>query len=119
MTTTAPVPSCPIDASFDPLSPEFLADPYAAMSALSLDGTPVFFAPSIGYYVITRYADIEAVFRDPAAYSAAVAQAPLVPLVAEAQRILLAGGGHAPPRHGAADPAGGRAQARADHGQPG
>jgi cytochrome P450 len=75
MTTTAPVPSCPIDASFDPLSPEFLADPYAAMSALSLDGTPVFFAPSIGYYVITRYADIEAVFRDPAAYSAAVAQA--------------------------------------------
>jgi cytochrome P450 len=92
MTTTAPVPSCPIDASFDPLSPEFLADPYAAMSALSLDGTPVFFAPSIGYYVITRYADIEAVFRDPAAYSAAVAQAPLVPLVAEAQRILLAGG---------------------------
>jgi hypothetical protein len=77
MTTTAPVPSCPVDESFDPLSPEFLADPYAAMSALSLDGTPVFFAPSIGYYVITRYADIEA------------------------------------------DPAGGRAQARADHGQPG
>src|ERR1035441_5903509 len=75
MTTTAPVPSCPVDESFDPLSPEFLADPYAAMSALSLDGTPVFFAPSIGYYVITRYADIEAVFRDPAAYSAAVAQA--------------------------------------------
>src|ERR1017187_5647002 len=92
MTTTAPVPSCPIDASFDPLSPEFLADPYPAMSALSLDGTPVFFAPSIGYYVITRYADIEAVVRHPAAYSAAVAQAPLVPLVPEAQRILLAGG---------------------------
>src|ERR1700761_2382296 len=50
------------------------------------------FAPSIGYYVLTRYADIEQVFRDPASYSAAVAQAPLVPLVPEAQRILLAGG---------------------------
>ncbi|MGD0068367.1 MAG: cytochrome P450 [Streptosporangiaceae bacterium] len=92
MTTAAPVPGCPVDESFDPLAPEFLADPYAAMSALRLDGTPVFYAPSIDYYVITRYADIEAVFRDPAAYSAAVAQAPLVPLVAEAQRILLAGG---------------------------
>ena len=29
---------------------------------------------------------------DPATYSAAVAQAPLVPVVPEAQRILLAGG---------------------------
>jgi len=92
MTTAAPVPGCPVDESFDPLAPEFLADPYAAMSVLPLAGTPVFYAPSIDYYVITSYADIEAVFRDPAAYSAAVAQAPLVPLVAEAQRILLAGG---------------------------
>ena len=86
--TTAP--SCPVDASFDPLSPAFLADPYAVMSAPPVTGTPVFYAPSIGYYVITSYADIEAVFRDPATYSAAAAQAPLVPLVAEAQRILLA-----------------------------
>ncbi len=92
MTTAASAHGCPVDESFDPLSPEFLADPYTAMSALPLAGTPVFYAPSIGYYVITSYADIEAVFRDPAAYSAAVAQAPLVPLVAEAQRILLAGG---------------------------
>ena len=92
MTTTRTAHGCPVDDSFDPLAPAFLADPYAAMSALPLTGTPVFYAPSIGYYVITRYADIEAVFRDPAAYSAAVAQAPLVPLVAEAQRILRAGG---------------------------
>jgi hypothetical protein len=26
-------PSCPVDDSFDPLSPAFLADPYAVMSA--------------------------------------------------------------------------------------
>jgi cytochrome P450 len=88
----SPTPGCPVDESFDPLSPEFLADPYAIMAALPLAGTPVFFAPSIGYYVITRYADIEAVFRDPGTYSAAVAQAPLVPVVPEAQQILLAGG---------------------------
>ena len=76
--TTAAVPGCPVDESFDPLSPEFLADPYAVMAALPREEQTVFFAPSIGYYVLTRYADIEQVFRDPATYSAAVAQAPLV-----------------------------------------
>src|SRR5689334_256536 len=90
-------PGCPVADWFDPLSPRFLADPYAVLATASdaasdAGGAPVFFAPSIGYYVITRHADIEQVFADPATYSAAVAQAPLVPLAAEAQRILLAGG---------------------------
>jgi cytochrome P450 len=92
MTTTAPVSGCPVDESFDPLSPGFLADPYAVLAGPPGDGAPVFFAPSIGYYVVTRYKDVEEVFRDPAAYSAAVAQAPLVPITPEAQQILLAGG---------------------------
>ena len=94
MTPNAATPGCSVRESFDPLSPEFLANPYAVMTALDLDGAPVFFAPSIGYYVITRYADIEEVFKDPGTYSAAVAQAPLVPLVPEAQQILV--GGHKP-----------------------
>jgi cytochrome P450 len=91
MTTTSTVPGCPVDESFDPLSPEFLADPYAAMTRRPARN-PIFFAPSIGYYVVSGYADVEAVFRDPATYSAAVAQAPLAPIVPEAQEILLAGG---------------------------
>jgi cytochrome P450 len=90
MTTTGS--ACPVNESFDPLSPGFLTDPYAVMAALPAGEQPIFFAPSIGYYVLTRYADIEQVFQDPAAYSAAVAQAPLVPVVPEAQQILLAGG---------------------------
>jgi cytochrome P450 len=89
MTTTVHAPGCPVDESFDPLSPEFLADPFAVMAKTE---APIFFAPSIGYYIVTRYQDVEAVFRDPATYSAAVAQAPLAPLVPEAQEILLAGG---------------------------
>jgi hypothetical protein len=88
-TTTTAVPGCPVDESFDPLSPEFLTDPYAQLPG---PGKPIFFAPSIGYYVLTRYADIDAVFRDPATFSAAVAQAPLAPINPEAQQILLAGG---------------------------
>ena len=87
--TTTPAPGCPVDESFDPLSPEFLADPFAVMAKVE---TPVFFAPSIGYYVVTRYTDLEEVFKHPATYSAAAAQAPLVPLAPEAQQILLAGG---------------------------
>jgi cytochrome P450 len=92
MTTTGAARGCRVDESFDPLAPGFLADPYAVMAALPPDEQPIFFAPSIGYYVLTRYADIEQVFRDPATYSAAVAQAPLAPVVPEAQQILLAGG---------------------------
>ena len=92
MTTTVTGPGCPVDESFDPLSPEFLADPYMVLAERPENQVPVFFAPSIGYYVVTSYAAIETVFRDTATYSAAVAQAPLAPIVPEAQRILLAGG---------------------------
>jgi cytochrome P450 len=93
MTTTGTVgQGCPVHEDFDPLSPEYLADPFAVLAALPLRETPVFYAPSIGYHVVTRYADVEEVFRDHRTYSAAVAQAPLAPLVPEAAEILLAGG---------------------------
>src|SRR3954464_1334571 len=72
-------PACPVHAGFDPLSDEFLADPYAVMAALPLHETPVFYAPALDGYVVTRHADIDAVFHDPATYSAAAAQMPLVP----------------------------------------
>jgi cytochrome P450 len=97
---TVAAPGCPVDESFDPLSPEFLADPFAVMAQVQ---APVFFAPSIGYYVLTRYEDIEEVFKDPATYSAAAAQAPLVPLTPEAQQILLAGGHKPQPSMSALD----------------
>ena len=87
--------SCPVDETFDPLSPEYLADPYAILAALPHREQPIFYAPAIGYYVLTRYDDIAAVFRDPASYSAAVAQAPLGPITEQAQKILL-GAGHKP-----------------------
>jgi cytochrome P450 len=82
---------CPVDEGFDPLGPAFLDDPFAVLKSIG-DGTPVFYAPSIDYYIVTRYEDIEAVFLDNESYSAANAQLPLAPLVAEAGKILLAGG---------------------------
>ena len=45
--------------------------------------------------MVTRYADVEAIFLDPETYSAATAQLPIVPLVPEALKIL-AEGGHRP-----------------------
>ena len=85
-------PGCPVEVSFDPLAPEFLADPYTILARLPGGSQPVFFAPSIGYYVVTSYDAVEQVFRDPKTYSAAVAQAPLAPIIEQAQQILLAGG---------------------------
>jgi cytochrome P450 len=86
--------ACPVHAGFDPLSPVFLDDPFAVMAALPRE-TPVFYAPSIDYYVVTRYADIKAVLLDPETYSASAAQLPIAQLVPEAAQILL-GGGHRP-----------------------
>src|SRR6266566_5246459 len=92
MTPAGAAHGCPVDESFDPLAPEFLADPYTIMARLPGGGAPVFYAPSIGYYVVTSHDAVAQVFGDPKTYSAAVAQAPLVPIIPEAQQILLAGG---------------------------
>jgi cytochrome P450 len=94
--TTQEHAACPVQADFDPLSPTFLADPFAVLASLPHE-MPVFYAPSIDYYVVTRYADIQAVFLDHETYSAASAQLPLVPLVPEAAQILRASGITSPP----------------------
>jgi cytochrome P450 len=93
--TAAPATGCPVHADFDPLAGDFLADPYAAMRTLPLAEEPVFYAPAIGYFVVTRHADVESVFLDHDTYSAAAAQLPLEPLSPAAGRILL-DGGHKP-----------------------
>jgi len=95
--------TCPGLTDFDPLSRRFLADPFSVFHSLPSD-LPVFYAPSIDYYVVTRYADIEAVFLDPDTYSAAVTQLPLLPLVPEAAQILFGVGFKAQPSMVSLDP---------------
>ena len=95
---------CPVRADFDPLDPVFLADPYAVLASLPVAEEPVFYAPALDYYVVTRYADVEAVFLDPHSYSAATAQLPLVPLVPAAREILAAGGHRPQPSMVSLDP---------------
>jgi cytochrome P450 len=88
-------PGCPVHAQFDPLSPHYLADPFAVMRERPAREAPIFYAPSIDYYVVTRYEDIEAIFLDHETFSAAAAQLPLAALSREAGELLL-GGGHRP-----------------------
>jgi cytochrome P450 len=90
---SATTTGCPVHAGFDPLSEEFLRDPYAVLPAVA--EAPVFYAPSLDYYVVTRYADIERVFLDPDTFSAANAQLPLIQLPPEVGKTLL-DGGHKP-----------------------
>jgi hypothetical protein len=73
-----------------------------------LDSLPresqVFYAPAIDHYVVTRYADIEAVLLNHETYSSALAQLPLVQLLPEAAQILLAGGHKPQPSMVSLDP---------------
>ena len=95
MDDTAMLGRCPVLPGFDPLSPVYLADPFAVLAGLPDTERTIFFAPTIDYYVVTQHADIAAIFQDTATFSAAAAQLPLVTLEPEAGRILL-DGGHKP-----------------------
>ncbi len=95
---------CPVHADFDPLSEPFLRDPFAVLAELPLDEAPVFFAPSLDYYVVTRYADVERVFLDHETFSAANAQLPLIALAPEVGKTLLDGGHRPQPSMVSLDP---------------
>jgi len=86
---------CPVHQGFDPLALDYLADPYPTLAAVR-DEAAAFYAPGIDMWVVTRYADIDAIFKDPATYSAAITQAPVFPLARRAQQILAQGFGATP-----------------------
>ena len=86
---TAPTGACPVHA-FDPFSAEFLADPYPTLNAMREEG-PVYYSPVLDMWVVTRYADIEAIFRDPDTFSAAIAQDPIYPLAVQTRAVLAQG----------------------------
>ena len=52
---------------------------------------PIFFAPDIGYYVVTRRRDVLSIFQDPQRFSAAIALNPMRPLPTEVCAFLREG----------------------------
>jgi cytochrome P450 len=75
--------------------------------ALARAGAPLFYHAELGYWVVTRYEDIKAIFKDPETFSSEVTQTPYKPRPTEVQRVLDEGGftgnsglsGRVPPDH--------------------
>ena len=79
-----------IQTDLDPLSAEFLADPYPSLAALR-EQQPVTYCPAIDMWLVTRFTDVEYVFKHPELFSASIAQAPLMALCDDARTILSEG----------------------------
>lgn len=81
---------CPVSsgaAGFNPFEGEYQVDPAASLR-WSRAEEPVFFSPEIGYYVVSRYADVKAVFRDNILFSPSVALEKITPVSREAEGVL-------------------------------
>lgn len=94
--------SCPVDhvlggggrclvsagaAAFDPFGEDYQSDPPASLS-WSRDEEPVFYSPVLGYWVVTRYEDVKAVFRDNITFSPSIALEKITPVSEEAAETL-------------------------------
>ncbi|MCY3980153.1 MAG: cytochrome P450 [Chloroflexi bacterium] len=82
--------TCPVHnlaTAFDPLD---LSDPFPLLAQARRDA-PVFYSPEIDYWIVTRYADIKAIFRDHETYTAANTITPIAPFSDAVQRMLAAG----------------------------
>ena len=81
---TLPQAKCPVSHSFDPLD---LTNPYPEL-AQARNEEPIFYNADINYWIITRYEDVKAVFRDHNTFTAANTITPVEPFSAEVQQML-------------------------------
>lgn len=85
---SGPAPTCPVHHGYQPFGQK---DPFGAYARLRAE-EPVMFDERIGYWVVTRYDDVKAVFADWATFSSENAQAPVRERGAAARRIMDEGG---------------------------
>ena len=81
---------CPFSAKasqFDPFGSEYQADPADALR-WSREAEPVFYSDALNYWVVSRYDDIKAVFRDNITFSPANALERITPPSEEALALL-------------------------------
>ncbi|GHB08889.1 cytochrome P450/oxidoreductase [Modicisalibacter luteus] len=86
---TAPngCPVSPQAAEFDPFENAYQLDPAEALR-WSRDQEPVFYSPKLGYWVVSRYADVKAIFRDNRIFSPSIALEKITPVSQAAQDTL-------------------------------
>lgn len=73
----------PVDPDFDPLDADYLADPYPYFARFRKKA-PIFYAPKIDFWVVSRYDDIMRIVKDPQTFSNARVQEPLYPITSHA-----------------------------------
>lgn len=81
---------CPVSgraAEFDPFEGSYQLDPAEALRWARAE-EPVFFSPKLGYWIVTRYDDVKAVFRDNILFSPSIALEKITPAPPEAAGIL-------------------------------
>jgi cytochrome P450 len=90
-------------AQFDPLSDDYLADPYPHM-AEARNLAPVFYSEKLDHWVVTRYHLIRHIFINPHIFSASNANSPVLPPCPAAAKALEEGGFRAVPTLANVDP---------------
>lgn len=80
-----------ITAQFDPLSDDYLADPYPHISE-AREAAPVFYSEKLDHWVVTRYNLIRHIFLNPQIFSASNANSPVLPPCPRAAQALEEGG---------------------------
>ena len=81
---------CPVShqaAQFDPFDDAYQQDPPVYLR-WSREQEPVFYSPKLGYWVVSRYDDIKAVFRDNITFSPSIALEKITPTGEEANAVL-------------------------------
>jgi cytochrome P450 len=84
----APADVSEIGRAFDPFQPDFVRDPYPALAEIQRT-EPVFYAPVIDSWIVTRYATVRSVLRDTARFSPRIVSDPLTPLCPVARDIIV------------------------------
>jgi cytochrome P450/ferredoxin-NADP reductase len=78
-------------AGFDPFEDGYQQDPPEYVR-WAREQEPIFYSPKLGYWVLTRYADIKAVFRDNITFSPSNALEKITPTGEEANAVLASYG---------------------------
>ncbi|MGF6770262.1 cytochrome P450/ferredoxin-NADP reductase [Paraburkholderia sp. GAS199] len=85
---------CPVShraAEFDPFGDGYQQDPPEYVR-WAREQEPVFYSPRLGYWVVTRYDDIKAIFRDNLTFSPSIALEKITPTGPEANEVLASYG---------------------------
>jgi cytochrome P450/ferredoxin-NADP reductase len=81
---------CPLSAgaaAFNPFEPAYMQAPGDYLR-WAREQEPVFWSPQLGYWVVTRYEDVKAVFRDNLLFSPSIALEKITPATPEVLAIL-------------------------------